>query len=48
MSRSTIVYALFCLGILAAFIWAARFGYSPFADGGVRTPGMAAVGPNHK
>lgn len=48
MSRSSILYALFCLGIIAAFTWATRNGFSPFADGGTRGFVRTAVGPNHK
>lgn len=48
MSRSTILYALFCLCVVAAFIWATRDGFSPFADGGARGVARTAVGPNHK
>lgn len=48
MHRSTIFYAIFCLGIVAAFVWAARDGFSPFADGGAAVVGRGAVGPNHK
>lgn len=48
MNRSTILYALFCLGVIAAFVWAARDGFSPFADGSARSTVRGAVGPTHK
>ena len=48
MSRQTIIYALFCLSVVVAFIWATRDGYSPFADGGARGIARTAVGPTHK
>lgn len=49
MSRLSMLYALYCLGIIALFVLAARDGYSPFADGGARGVGRAAFsGPTHK
>ncbi|MGY4396261.1 hypothetical protein ACVWZA_001434 [Sphingomonas sp. UYAg733] len=49
MSRMSIVYALFSLGIVALFVMAARDGFSPFADGGARGMGRSAIiGPTHK
>lgn len=49
MSRSTILYALFCLGVMALFVLSAARGYSPFASGGARPFGFyAARGPTHK
>ncbi|MBA4755408.1 MAG: hypothetical protein H2050_11310 [Sphingobium sp.] len=48
MSRSSFLYALWCLGVLGLYLTAAAQGYSPFADGG-RTAGAArAYGPTHK
>ena len=53
MSRMSILYALFSLGVVALFVMASRDGFSPFADGGAR--GIAGiggrsgyVGPTHK
>lgn len=34
MSRSSFLYALWCLGVLGLYLTAAAQGYSPFADGG--------------
>jgi len=49
VSRSTILYALFCLGLVALFMLAAARGYSPFVSGGARPFGFAAArGPTHK
>ena len=36
MKFLTILYALFCLGVIALFTFAAARSYSPFADGGAR------------
>lgn len=48
MKLSSIVYALFCLAILAGFIASIRSGFSPFAQGGQRAFFRAAYGPTHK
>jgi hypothetical protein len=48
MRPLSILYALFCMGVIALFIMAAQRRYSPFADGGVRTFAAVPRGPNHK
>ena len=55
MSRSGLVFALFCLGVVALYFMSARAGYSPFADGGNRGGGGSGFfffggrgGPQHK
>ena len=53
MSRSGLFFALFCLGVVAAYFLMARNGYSPFARGGGGAGffyygGRAGGGPNHK
>ena len=48
MSRSSILYALFCLGLIALYTAAARNGYSPFAQGGARPFFYGTRGPTHK
>ncbi|QNQ09830.1 hypothetical protein [Sphingomonas alpina] len=53
MSRQSMLYALYSLGIVALFVLATRDGYSPFADGGARGIGAIGgrsgfVGPTHK
>ena len=34
MSRSGLIFALFCLGVVSLYFLASRNGYSPFARGG--------------
>lgn len=54
MSRSGLLYALFCLAVVALYFLTARAGYSPFADGGARGGGYwfyggrGGTGPQHK
>ncbi len=53
MSRMSILYALFSLGVVALFVMASRDGFSPFADGGARGIGgiggrSTIIGPTHK
>ena len=52
MSKSGLVFALFCLGVVALYFLTARAGYSPFADGGARSywfyGGRGGTGPQHK
>ncbi|BCA60668.1 hypothetical protein [Sphingomonas sp. HMP6] len=48
MTRISMLYAVFVLGVIALFTSAARDGFSPFADGGRRGIIHTAVGPNHK
>jgi hypothetical protein len=49
MSRSSIFYALVCLGLIALYTAAARNGYSPFAQGGARPFFVyGSRGPTHK
>lgn len=48
MSRMSMLYAVFCLGVIALFTTATRSGFSPFADGGARGIVRTPVGPNHK
>jgi hypothetical protein len=50
MSRSGLLYALFCLAVVALYFLTARAAWSPFADGG-RTGFFytrGGVGPRHK
>lgn len=42
------LYAVFCLGVIALFTSATMNGFSPFADGGARGIVRTAVGPTHK
>ncbi|MDB5696001.1 MAG: hypothetical protein JWN21_1544 [Sphingomonas bacterium] len=56
MSRSGLIFALFCLGVVALYFLAARSGYSPFAragsgvggGGGFFYAGGGRAGPQHK
>ena len=53
MSRSGLIFALFCLGVVALYFQSARNGYSPFAQGGNRGGfffygGRSGAGPQHK
>ena len=54
MSRSGLLFALFCLGVVALYFMGARAGYSPFADGGNRGGFFfyggrgGSGGPHHK
>lgn len=48
MSRSSFLYALWCLGVLGLYLAAASQGYSPLADGGRTASGYRAYGPTHK
>ena len=52
MSRSGLLFALFCLGVVALYFLSARNGYSPFAAGGNRGGfffyGGRTGGPQHK
>ena len=49
MSRSSIFYALICLGLIALYASAARNGYSPFAQAGARAFFFyGSRGPTHK
>lgn len=48
MKPASILYALFCLGVIALFTVAAQRRYSPFADGAARMFVGAARGPDHK
>ena len=51
MSRSGLLFAAFCLGVVALYFSAARDGYSPFASGGGRGVifgGRTGGGPQHK
>lgn len=50
MSKSGLLYALFCLAVVALYFLTARAGYSPFAAGG-RTGFFytrGGAGPHHK
>lgn len=50
MRPGSILYALFCLGVIALVTFAAARSYSPFADPGPRmyATGGGARGPTHK
>jgi hypothetical protein len=54
MSRSSIFYALWCIGVIALMMTATVNGFSPFASGGARGGSFfffsshRAYGPNHK
>jgi hypothetical protein len=49
MSRHSLIYGLFCLGVVALLVFTIRDGYSPFAAGGARGPLMfGGSGPTHK
>ena len=50
MRPPSILYALFCLGVIALVAFATTRSYSPFADGGPRlyATGGGARGPTHK
>ncbi|WP_425229562.1 hypothetical protein [Sphingomonas sp.] len=54
MSRSGLLFALFCMGVAALYFMSARNGYSPFADGGNRGGAFfyggrsGGGGPHHK
>lgn len=49
MKFSSILYALFCLAVVAAFVVTIRSGFSPFAQSGQRAfVHTGAPGPNHK
>ena len=48
MSRSSFLYALWCMAVLGLYLFAASRGYSPFADGGRTAGAYRAYGPHHK
>lgn len=49
MSRHSLIYGLFCLGVVMLSVFAVRDGYSPFANGGARGPiFFGGYGPTHK
>ncbi|WP_170208058.1 hypothetical protein [Sphingomonas glacialis] len=48
MSKSSILYALFCLAVIGGFVTTIRSGFSPFAQGGQRAFVHTAYGPTHK
>ncbi|QXT36070.1 hypothetical protein KV697_01400 [Sphingomonas sanguinis] len=53
MRLATILYALFCLAVVALFALATMRGYSPFAESGTGTSHggggvRGAHGPTHK
>ena len=49
MSRHSLIYGLFCLGIVGLSVFAIRDGYSPFASAGARGPMfIGGYGPTHK
>lgn len=48
MSRSSFLYALWCLGVIGLYLAGASQGYSPFADGGRVAGVYRAAGPTHK
>jgi len=49
MSRHSLIYGLFCLGVVMLSVFAIRDGYSPFASAGARGPMFfGSSGPTHK
>ena len=49
MSRHSLIYGLFCLGVVMLSVFAIRDGYSPFASAGARGPiFFGGYGPTHK
>ena len=49
MSRHSLIYGLFCLGVVFLSGYAIRDGYSPFATAGARGPMfIGGYGPTHK
>ncbi|MFV0623309.1 hypothetical protein ACBY01_04755 [Sphingomonas sp. ac-8] len=43
------MFALWCMGVAAAFLLAISFAWSPFADSGRAGPrGVLVTGPTHK
>ncbi|MDB5703931.1 MAG: hypothetical protein JWN66_1047 [Sphingomonas bacterium] len=48
MSKSSILYAGFCMLVVGLFMFAAMNGFSPFASGGTRGFVRTAYGPTHK
>ncbi|MES1975666.1 MAG: hypothetical protein V4472_24685 [Pseudomonadota bacterium] len=48
MSKSSILYAGFCMAVIGLFVFATMNGFSPFAQGGTRSFVHAAYGPTHK
>lgn len=49
MSRHSLIFGLFCIGIVMVSVFWIRDGYSPFATGGARGPMFfGGSGPNHK
>jgi hypothetical protein len=48
MDRSGFLFGLWSLGIVALFLGATVYGYSPFADGGRVAPRAGIYGPTHK
>lgn len=49
MTRHSLIYGLFCLGVVLLSVFAIRDGYSPFASAGARGPMFfGGYGPTHK
>lgn len=48
MRWPSVLYALFCLGVIGLVTLAASRSYSPFADGGARMFVSGQRGPDHK
>jgi len=48
MSKSSILYAVFCMLVVGSFFYATMNGFSPFAQGGTRGFVRTAYGPTHK
>lgn len=49
MSKHSLFYGIFCLGVIGLSVFAIRDGYSPFATGGARGPMFfGSYGPTHK
>lgn len=48
MRWPSVLYALFCLGVIGLVTFAAARSYSPFASGGARMFVSGQRGPDHK
>jgi len=49
MSRHSLIFGVFCLGVVMLSVFAIRDGYSPFASAGARGPMFfGGYGPTHK
>lgn len=48
MGTRSFLYALWCLGVIALFLFTGIFAWSPFADGGGGRAHYGFYGPHHK